>query len=63
MTDKELTQKQKDAIREGIKSEGFPQFIVEAVRICEYESQSKSHVFTLTLDFNSNVVMDARRRE
>jgi len=56
--DKELTPKQKDAIREGIKSVGFPQFIIDVVRIREYESQSGEHVFTLTLDFNCNAVMD-----
>jgi hypothetical protein len=55
--DKELTVQQKDSIREGIKSEGFPQFIVDALRIREYESQDKTHVFTLTLDFNSNVAL------
>jgi hypothetical protein len=54
---KELTPKQKDAIREGIKSEGFPQFIVDALRIREYESQDNTRVFTLTLDFNSNVAL------
>jgi len=53
----ELTTKQKDSIREGIKSEGFPQFIIDALRIREYESQDKTHVFTLTLDFNSNVAL------
>jgi len=55
--DKELTSKQKDAIREGIKSEGFPKFIVDAIRFREYESQDKSHVFTMTLDFNATTTM------
>ncbi len=54
----ELTTKQKDAILQGIKNEGFPQFIVEGVRIREYESQSKTHVFTLTLEFKTNVAMN-----
>ena len=57
--DKELTSKQKDAIREGIKSEGFPQFIVDAIRFREYESQDKSRVFTMTLDFNVTTAMSA----
>ncbi len=54
----ELTAKQKDAIREGIKSEGFPQFIVDAVRLKEYTSQGGNRVFTLILDFTSNVAIN-----
>ncbi len=54
---KELTMQQKDAIREGIKSEGFPQFIVDTLLIREYESQDMTMVLTLTLDFNSNIAL------
>ncbi len=53
----ELTMNQRDSIREGIKSEGFPQFIVDALRIREYESQDKTLVFTFTLAFNSNFAL------
>ncbi len=55
---KELTTKQKDAIREGIKSEGFPQFIVDAIRLKEYQSQGGDQVITLYLDFSANVAID-----
>ncbi len=54
----ELTTKQKDAIREGIKSEGFPPFIVDAVRFREYKSQGGSKVVTLILDFNACIAID-----